>query len=381
MGRLQPGNESLPHDSANWLGELADFSVLHPWLDACELFDSEKGNVDSTPRWTCRQCRRIENGPITHAYFYKATKFTLNYSSAIIIGNSRTGGLPCPDGPELGPINEHFPTRQKNWRRTTAPSECVTQFRNADSRPFSLLQDLRTAQYGNEAIKHYGALHLGMREVQEQKMVEQHALVANASAYIGDHPDLRDGISELRHLGAIPKFRGPSPVPFRVRGLRRNTSEQGFMASKLWNCVEEGKMPLCTPDGIPAGAEFFRAPTTTVPKKVPDRTAPSDKRPIWDRRRINLRCPKVDYWQLKTPTTGDLETKYCKLRTSFPGMPILGAERDIDASFTRCRPRPGSVVMFGTVVDVDNNRDATLVFLLSSAVWVFSLTRHLRSRC
>ena len=58
MRWLQPGNETLPHDSANWLGNLADFAALHPWLDASELPDSEKGNADSTPRLTCRQCRR-----------------------------------------------------------------------------------------------------------------------------------------------------------------------------------------------------------------------------------------------------------------------------------------------------------------------------------
>ena len=203
---------------------------------------------------------------------------------------------------------------------------------------------------------------MGLRAVQEPKMVGRHALVANATKYLGDYPALFEDISELHHLGDVPKFRGPSPGAFRVRGFPRNASEQDFTVSTMRNYVAEEKMFVCTSDGIPSGAEFFCSPTTTVPKKLPDRTVSRDKRLICDDIRINLRCPKVDYWQPKTPTIGDLVIKYCKLRKSFPGIPILGTKRDIDAAFTRCRLRPDSVGMFWTEFDADNNRDAALVF-------------------
>ena len=257
MRRLQPGNDTLPRDSANWSGVLAGFAVVHPWLDAGELLDSEKGNVDSTHWLTCRQCRGMEKGPIDPTSFYNSTKLTSHYPSAIILENSRTGGYPCPDDPKLDPTNGQFPIRDKDWRQTVRPATCVDQFRNAASQPFSPLQSRRAALFGNDVIKHYGALHLGLRAIQEPELEARRELVLNAKRYLVDHPDLCADISELHHLGDIPKFLGPSPGPFRVRGLPNSTSQQDFMLTKLWNYVAEGKMFARTSDGIPCGAEFF----------------------------------------------------------------------------------------------------------------------------
>ena len=119
---------------------------------------------------------------------------------------------------------------------------------------------------------------------------------------------------------------------------------------------------ICASNGVPAGGEFLCSPTNTVAKKLPGRTASIDKRLIRDGSRVNLRCPNVDYWKLKTPAVGDSAIKYCKFRTSFPGIPVLGTKRDIDAAFTLFRLHPDSVAMFGTEFDDGDNRDAALVF-------------------
>ena len=270
MSWLQFANETLPRDSANWLGNLSDFVAVHPRLDASEVSDSEKWDIDSTPWLTCRQCRRGEKGPITPVFFYNSNKLTSNYPSAIILENSRTGSYPCPDDPKLDPINDLYPIRGENWRDTTEPSGCVDGFWEAASQPFSFLHARRTAEFGNAAIRHYGALHLGLRAIQEPKMAEQHTLVTDDRAHLAAYPELCTDISELHHLDDISKFRGPSPGSFMVRGLPRNTSGRDFMISKMWHLVSEGKMFLCASKGIPLGAEFFCSPTTTIAKKLPD---------------------------------------------------------------------------------------------------------------
>ena len=70
-------------------------------------------------------------------------------------------------------------------------------------------------------------------------MKERHTLVANSTTYLGRYPDLCGDISELHHHGDIPKFRGPSHGPFRLRGFPRNNREQDFTVFKLRNYVKE----------------------------------------------------------------------------------------------------------------------------------------------
>ena len=69
MRWLKKGNETLPADAKNWLVELSDFVYVHPFLNADEVFDIDKGVADSTPWLTCRQCRRREKGALTPSSF------------------------------------------------------------------------------------------------------------------------------------------------------------------------------------------------------------------------------------------------------------------------------------------------------------------------
>ena len=189
---------------------------------------------------------------------------------------------------------------------------------------------------------------MGLRAVREGEMQKQHQLVLNAHQYIGENPELCPDVSELHRIGAIPKFRGAAPGPFMVRGLPHNPSEQDFMMSMLWKYAEEGEMFLCTSSGIFPADEYCCSPSTTVAKKLPDRTLSRNKRLILDARRVNLRCSRQDYWPLRTPLIGDLATRYCKLGTSLPGLEIRGTKRDIDSAFTRIGIRPDDAVLFGT---------------------------------
>ena len=121
-------------------------------------------------------------------------------------------------------------------------------------------------------------------------------------------------------------------------------------------------MFLRTGAGIPPGAQFIVSPSTTVAKKLPDRTISSDKRVILDVRRVNLKCPKADYWQVQTPSLGDLARRFCYLKTSAPGLEIVDTKRDIDAAFTRCRLHPDAAVLFGTEFMLNTASGENLIF-------------------
>ena len=109
------------------------------------------------------------------------------------------------------------------------------------------------------------------------------------------------------------------------------------MLAKLWKHAEAGKMFACAPKPIGNDEEYMCSLSTTVAKKLPDRTISADKRLILDGRRVDLRCPKSDYWALITPSIEDLSVRYFQLRAAYPDIPILGTKRDIDSSFTRRR--------------------------------------------
>ena len=118
--------------------------------------------------------------------------------------------------------------------------------------------------------------------------------------------------------------------------------------TKLWQYATEGKMFICATSGIPDGTRILCSPSTTAAKKLPNRTLSTDKRLIWDGRRVSLHCPKQDYWLLETPLVKDLAMWYVKLQTNYPGLPLVGTKRDEDSAFTRCRLRPDASSMFST---------------------------------
>ena len=241
MRWLKPGYDTLPSDRIKWLGELSDFAVVRPWLDAQVIFDEDKGNVGNTPWLTCRQCRRKEKGPLTSSMFFRAAKLTEKWPNAMILENSHTGGYPIAADPKLAPVNPSFPIRNTEWRGATVHHSCVDSFSEEARKPFLMEQAGKIAQRGNEIIDHYGSLRLALRAVQEEEMHKLNHLVSNAKQHLSMDSDLCGDISELHRICATPKYRGASPGSFRVRGLPRNPGEQEFMMSKLWKYAEERK--------------------------------------------------------------------------------------------------------------------------------------------
>ena len=129
----------------------------------------------------------------------------------------------------------------KEWRGATENSPLAHGFDDACHSNFPLGKVKYTASHGDALIAHYGALRKALRAVQERKMAEQEHLVKNAEIHLARNPELRDDVTELHRLGAIPRFRGPTPDECRVRGLPRNKSDRDFTTQKLWSYIQEEK--------------------------------------------------------------------------------------------------------------------------------------------
>ena len=153
------------------------------------------------------------------------------------------------------------------------------------------------AQLGGELHRGYGNCHMAIRSAQEQKMEDSQHRVLQTQTHLAHDPELWSDVAELRLLGAIPRFRGPSPGSFRVRVSRRNMVEREFIATKMWaDYTRRGAMFICPGAGFFPDDEFFCAPPTTVAKKLPDRTVSEDTRAISAGRRGRRRFRKTDYW-------------------------------------------------------------------------------------
>ena len=192
------------------------------------------------------------------------------------------------------------------------------------SREFDSKQAAALACAGDNVISHYGSLNMALRSVQEPHMALQADSVSNALDFLPPRTELRRDISELRRIGAAIRYRGESPSGVRVRGFPRNMSEEKLTMAKMWGNVQQGKIFACSSRGIPEADLRMVSPSTTVAKKLPDRTLAVDRRVIWDRRRPNLRCPREDYWPVVAPTVEDFARKYCHLKTTGPGIGIVG---------------------------------------------------------
>ena len=362
MRWLQVGIDTLPCAKRDWLKYLEDFVLVIPIGEAEQIMDDDHSNVSGCDWMNCRQCRRKEKTALASAEFYHTTKYTKKWSEAIILENSHTGGYPIAPHTIGDPVNLTFPIKQVEWRGTTQHHSMVDDFFDIGTGEYSLANLRAVAAIGDRLINHYGTLHRALRAVQEPKMIAQDNLVQNAREYLTHDPDLQEDVINLHRIGATPKYRGKEPGTFRVRGLPHNPSEQDFIMSKLWSYVNAGKMFVCNSGAIPVDDQYIVSPSTTVAKKLPDRTVSNDRRVILDVRRVNLKCPKEDYWKVQTPMLEDLARKYCRLKTSAPGIKVVGTKRDIDAAFTRCRLHPDSCTLFGTEFEVDKDRGDSVVF-------------------
>ena len=119
----------------------------------------------------------------------------------------------------------HFPILNLNWRVPGPLFPLAVEYRNAVGVEFSLLELQNVATLRNRTVRESGDVRLAARRVQVIEMRKLEPQVLSTAAMLQDHPVLRDRISQLRTIGALPFFRGQPPDNPRPSGMPYDSSK------------------------------------------------------------------------------------------------------------------------------------------------------------
>ena len=186
-------------------------------------------------------------------------------------------------------------------------------------------------------------------------------------ALLGEYPDLRGKIVQLRKIGALPFYRGPPPEAPRPSGLPYDESKTIDMVKKIWKDVRLGRVFVMTSHVAGKEAPIIATPTTTVQKKLPGRTMSGDFWIISDLRLPNLFCDKDDYPPVKMTDIRQVAERAVAMKLKWPHVTIMCNKRDIDAAFKRVKVHPDMSVILcaefsATKLGIEDD-DASVLFL------------------
>ena len=112
----------------------------------------------------------------------------------------------------------------------------------------------------------------------------------NARMLLKKRPAQGGEIARLHEIGAMPHYSGASPEGVRTSGLPYGDSETAPMVKKPRNDVQNGRGLVAHVNAAKPETPAMDTATTTVLKKLPDRTVSADIRIVSDLRLPNLFC-------------------------------------------------------------------------------------------
>ena len=90
---------------------------------------------------------------------------------------------------------------------------------------------------GNQLVRDCEYIRMEARRVQEIEMCEMDPQV-QADKLRKHHPDIRDQITQLNTIGALPHFGGSQPPPPRRSGMPYEAKRTAYMVKNLERCVK-----------------------------------------------------------------------------------------------------------------------------------------------
>ena len=275
-------------------------------------------------------------------------------------------GVPYLCGVNIG--DPTYPLLDKDWRRNGPLQPNAVEYVEAADVGFSLVAVQNVATIGNRVVRECGGeVRYAARCVQEIEMRKLEPQAQSAMTLLHDHPILRDQIVQLHTIGAPPCFRGQPPGGPRPCGLPYDESKTVEMVEKIWKDVRQGRVLVITPHVAGKEAPIIATPTTTVQKKLPDRTMSDDFRIISDLRLPNLFCEKDDYREVKKADIRQIAERAVAMKLKWPNLKILRSKRDIDAAFRRVKVHADMIDILrtefsATKLGIEDN-EATVMFL------------------
>ena len=279
----------------------------------------------------CRFCRLMVKTNSTSEVFYG--RFL---KESAICGHTEETQFDWHAGWEDG----SFPILDMDWRITGEVASNAQNFLDVADVPYSVDAAKAAVEAGNKLDGNYADIRLAARNVQGIRMRSIAVLSHNARELLSDEPVLGEEIARLHELGALPHYGGPSPGAWRVSGLPYDESKTTLMVSKLWKEVRKGRVLVVHAGAIPVDMPLIPTPTTTVVKKLPDRTISTDVRIISDSRMANMFRDKTDYPEIYLTDNSEVATRAITTKRTWPNVKVVCCKRDIDSAFKRARTHP-----------------------------------------
>ena len=328
-----------------------------------KIIDSGGIEEDRIPTLNpCRFCKKCAKTPYSPGTFYGGNLITEK------VAWGRTNCIkdePYACGMTQGEVS--YPLLNMNWRAPGPLFPLAVEYRSAVDVDFSLLAVQNVATLGNRLARESGDVRLAARRVQEIEMRTSEPQVRATATLLRNHPALQGRIAQLHTIGALPFLHGKSPENPMPLGLPYDASKTAEIVQKLWKDVREGRVLISTPHVAGDDAPLISTPTTTVRKRMPDRTMSDDFRIISDLRYPNFSCDKAGCPEVKTTDIRSIAEKAVAMKTKWPHVEIQCNKSDIEAAFKRSKVHPDVCAILCTefkrnLMGIEDD-DATVLFL------------------
>ena len=227
-----------------------------------------------------------------------------------------------------------------DWRTQTTIDPLAYEYLAISKQPYSHAAVLDALVIGERMVSKFHDVRLVARQIQEIVMRENAPLVENARAFLAFNPTLANRVADLHDRGSMPCYHGEEPSGPRSSGLPYEDSKTEPVIQKMWKDVNKGRILILPSELADRYVKVIPTPTTTAPKKMPDRTLPEDVRIISDLRLPNLFCAKSDFPEITITDLRAIAERAISLRRTWPHNPLTCCKRDIDAAYKRIRVHP-----------------------------------------
>ena len=246
------------------------------------------------------------------------------------------------------PTSTSFPVKTIKWKAGLVclieGAQYVATCRRMGEFPVENMQEVMDA--GSKLAQAAGGMVKAARQVRFLRFRE----LRYAREFIEKtqhlYPEAAEEVMSIFTIGAAPKYDALPAKTVPGDGYPHNAAHTRKILESMWGDMRQLKVILCATTSLTFGERLEYSPTTTVPKRLPDRTFSSKSRIISDLRRINLGINTDDFFPIWLPDVKDITERIVRKKRQYPGYPIKLCKRDISNAFKRVPLHPDYIAIF-----------------------------------
>ena len=160
------------------------------------------------------------------------------------------------------------------------------------------------------------------------------------------YPETAEEIMSIYTNGAAPKYTPEPPKAVPGDGYPHNAEHTVAILESMWEDAKQLKAFISATTALTFGERIEYSPTTTAPKRLPDRTFSDKCRTVSDLRRINLGINTEDFPPIWLHAIKHIAERIIRKKRQYPGVPIKVCKRDISNAFKRAPLHPDYITIF-----------------------------------